>query len=161
MSIPLDLMPLPTAPYDVRPDSMPLIIEECRTAIWRAKGNITEAAKILKVSSSRLRSFVSKSPYLTREANESREQLADKAEQIVAEALDDEDASRRDQMARFVLNSGFARQRGWGSGGGTKVNIQNNGGKVVVGWEDGTTFSPQAPETTSAYSGGKTIDHEA
>lgn len=150
-SLPIDLKPLPTMPYNVRPSELPLDIEECRTALWQSRGNITEAAKRLKVSSVRLRAFVRKSPYLSAEAEEAREQLADIAENVVYEALTDtEDKSRQDAMARFVL-LGPGKNRGYGSGA-PKVNINNQkGGQIVLAWGDGTQFQPDS---------GKVIDHE-
>jgi hypothetical protein len=155
---PSDLIPLPTMPYNVRPVELPLDIEECRTAIWRCKGNVSRAAELLKVPATRLRHFIKRSPYLERELRESLEQLADRAEEIVDEALnDEEDKGRRDQMARFVLGSQVARARGWGNGQaqpGMKIN-NTNGGVIVVQWEDGTKFDgkPQAE--------GPVIDHES
>jgi len=139
-------------PFDYRPDSLPLDIEECRTAIWRARGNITVAADILKVTSNRLRGFVSRSPYLSAELNEAKEQLKDLAEDTVYDALTDaDDKGRRDAMARFVLQ-GIGKDRGWGSGG-SKIQIDNSkGGTVIVGWADGTIFQPEAQE--------KVIDHD-
>lgn len=150
-ALPRDLIPLPTMPYDTRPDSLPLDIEECRTAIWRARGNITVAADILKITSHRLRGFVRKSPYLSAQLEEAKEQLKDIAEDVVYQALtDEEDKGRQDAMARFVLQ-GIGKDRGWGSGG-TKVQINNEkGGTVVVGWQDGTMFQPED---------SKVIDHE-
>jgi hypothetical protein len=128
---------------------LPLDIEECRTAIWKARGNVSRAAEFLKVPSTRLRYFVQKSPYLTRELRESLEIHVDRAEEIVDEALnDEEDKARRDQMARFVLGSQVARARGWGNGTaqpGMKIN-NANGGMIVVQWADGTQFNGQEIE---------------
>jgi hypothetical protein len=128
---------------------LPLDIEECRTAIWKARGNVSRAAEFLKVPSTRLRYFVGKSPYLTRELRESLEIHVDRAEEIVDEALnDEEDKARRDQMARFVLGSQVARARGWGNGTaqpGMKIN-NANGGMIVVQWADGTQFNGQEIE---------------
>lgn len=148
--IPLDLIPLPTMPYSKRPDEMPLDIEECRTAIWYTKGNITQAASILKIPSERLRRFVQKSQYLSREVAEASEQLIDRAEQIVAEALDDEeDKGRRDGMAKFVLNSSRAKARGWGAGANPSVNVKNTaGGTILMSWADGTQFQPNEAAKT-------------
>jgi hypothetical protein len=142
---PNNLVPLPTMPYSERPVEMPLDVEECRTAIWKAKGNITRAAEYLKVPSTRLRNFVDKSAYLKRELRESLEIHVDRAEEIVDEALNDEDdKSRRDQMARFVLGSQVARQRGWGNGMAQPgMKIDNKGGTIVVQWADGTHFGGQ------------------
>lgn len=147
--LPNDLMPLPTTPYDERPTSLPLDVEECRTAIWRCRGNVTEAAKLLKTPSARLRRYVQGSQYLQREVEEAREQLLDNAEDIAYEALTDEvDAGRRDSMARFVLGN-LGKRRGYGTGG-TSVSISNAKGPISITWGDGTSLAPDA----------KTIDHE-
>lgn len=148
---PDDLIALPSMPWNERPLELPLDIEECRTAIWRAKGNITKAAEILKITSGRLRRFVQSSPRLTMELNESREQLADRAEEIVAEALEDvDDPQRQDQMARYVLSS-QGKARGWGNGNGGGVKINNNGGTIHVSWGDGSAITQNEP---------KVIEHE-
>jgi hypothetical protein len=120
--------------------------EECRTALWIVRGNITEAAKLLKVTSLRLRQFINKSPYLLSEMQEAKDQIVDLAESVVFEALTDEDdKGRKDTMARFVLGS-QGKSRGWGhavSAGG--VNIKNGqGGTIIVQWADGQTFGEAA-----------------
>lgn len=140
-------------PYDQRPDQLPLDIEECRTALWRCRGNITKAAQLLKTSSQRLRNFVKRSPYLSAEAQEATEQLVDLAEDQIYDALmDDVDKGRADAAAKFVL-MGPGRSRGYGSGG-SKVTVNNSqGGTVIVGWADGTTFNPEGQDT-------KVIEHE-
>lgn len=132
---------------------MPLTIEECRTAIWRANGNITGAAKLLKVPSLRLRNYVRKSPFLSAEVEEAAEQLVDKAEQIIAEALDDtEDKGRQDSAARLVLQS-RGKGRGWGTSSSVTVNtgaVTNN--NMVIQWGDGSNINDQQQ--------GAVIDHE-
>lgn len=145
--IPGDLVALPTMPYNERPAELPLDVEECRTAIWMASGNISEAAKLLKVSSIRLRSFVKKSPYLSAELQESADRLVDIAEGNVLNALTDElDPSRRDTMSRFVLTN-IGKHRGWGSNGAGNVNIKNSaGGTIVVQWADGTAIGGETAD---------------
>lgn len=146
-NVPGDLVALPTMPYNERPPELPLDIEECRTAIWMASGNITEAAKLLKTTSIRMRAFVKKSPYLTSELAESSERMVDIAESNVLNALTDElDPSRRDTMSRFVL-SNIGKGRGWGTGA-SAVNIKNaGGGTIIVQWADGTSFSNSDTKT--------------
>ena len=148
---PSDLVALPTMPYSERPAELPLDTEECRTALWMAAGNITEAAKLLKITSIRLRNFVKKSAYLTAEMQEAADRLVDIAESNVKEALTDPlDASRRDTMSRFVL-SNIGRARGWGSGNSAGVNVKNTaGGTIIVQWADGTQFS----DKDSTFGGG-------
>lgn len=151
---PQDLVPLPTQPWDERPEDIPLDIEEVRTALWRHRGNISDAARVLKVKSGRLRNFVKKSPYLSREQEEAREMLADLAESVAYEALTDEDPARKDSMARFVLNSRIGRERGYGTGAGASVNIKGpSGSRLVISWEDGSEVSGNGDDA-------KVIDQE-
>jgi hypothetical protein len=152
--IPNDLAALPTMPYSERPIELPLDVEECRTAIWMASGNITEAAKLLKITSIRLRAFVKKSPYLSAEMQEAADRLVDIAESNVYNALTDElDPSRRDTMSRFVLTN-IGKHRGWGTGGGAGVSIKNAaGGTIVVQWADGTSFGSEPAEEMKTIEG--------
>ena len=145
--IPGDLVALPTMPYSERPLELPLDVEECRTAIWMAAGNITEAAKLIKVTSIRLRNFVKKSAYLTSEMQEASERMVDIAEQNVKEALTDPlDAARRDTMSRFVL-SNIGRARGWGTTSTGGVSVKNSaGGTIIVQWADGTQLGAKPDE---------------
>jgi len=147
--IPSDLVALPTMPYNERPTELPLDVEECRTAIWMASGNVSEAAKLLKTSSIRLRNFVKKSPYLSAELQESADRLVDIAESNVLDALTDElDPSRRDTMSRFVLTN-IGKAKGWGSGATGSVNIKNSaGGTIVVQWADGTQLGSNEDDRT-------------
>lgn len=140
-------------PYDVRPDALPLDIEECRTALWMYRGNVTKAAARIKVSANRLRNFIKGSKRLTEEVLEAREQLVDIAEDVAYEALTDEvDASRRDQMARYVMTN-LGRERGYGTNGnGVTLNLPK--GNLKVAWADGSSLSvSQEPEA-------KVIEHE-
>jgi hypothetical protein len=140
-------------PYNQRPAELPLVIEECRTALWRCRGNVTKAAEMLKIPSKRLRDFVKKSAYLSAEVQEATEQLVDLAQDVVYEALiDTEDKGRQDSMAKFVL-TGPGKARGFGTGAPT-INVKSSGGgTVIVGWQDGTMFNPE-PQAA------KVIDHE-
>jgi hypothetical protein len=141
VDFPRDLQPIPTQPWSERPDSLPLQIEEVRTALWLESGSIPKAAIRLKVTSHRLRRFISNSPRLLAEQNEAREQLADKAEENVKEALfDDKDAARRDSMSKYVLSS-LGRLRGYGTGPGKQININSEGGNILIQWADGTSVS--------------------
>jgi hypothetical protein len=157
--VPNDLVALPTMPYSERPIELPLDIEECRTAIWMASGNITEAAKLLKITSLRLRTFIKKSPYLTAEMQEAADRLVDIAESNVYDALTDElDPSRRDTMSRFVLTN-IGKHRGWGSTGQGGVTVKNSaGGTIVVQWADGSTFGSEDSQLKEVE--GRVIDND-
>jgi hypothetical protein len=127
-------------PYSERPSELPLDIEECRTALWKSRGNISTAAAVLKVTPQRLRSFVKNSPRLLAEQEEAREQLVDKAEDVAYAALDDaSDPSRQDQMARYVMTN-LGRSRGYSSGGsGVSLNLPK--GNLIISWADGTPLN--------------------
>lgn len=121
-------------PYPERPTELPLDTEECRTALWRTRGNISDAATLLKVNSARLRKFIKSSPYLSSELEESKEQLLDIAEGVVHDALTDtEDTTRQDQMARYILSS-QGKSRGWGTGNNTSNTVNFN--NFTVSWQD-------------------------
>lgn len=155
-SVPSDLVSLPTMPYSERPSELPLDPEECRTALWMSSGNVTEAAKLIKVTSIRLRNFIKKSPYLTAEMQEAADRIVDIAESNVLDALTDEqDPSRRDTMSRFVLTN-IGKARGWGSGNSPNVNIKNAGGTIIVQWADGSQFDSNEAETIE----GEVVNNE-
>jgi len=146
-SIPSDLVALPTMPYSERPSDLPLDPEECRTALWMSSGNVTEAAKLLKCTSIRLRSFVKKSAYLTAEMQEAADRMVDIAESNVLDALTDEqDPSRRDTMSRFVLTN-IGKSKGWGQTTAAGISVKNSaGGTIVVQWATGETFGHPSEE---------------
>lgn len=139
-------------PWDSRPDALPLDVEECRTALWRCQGNVTKAAQMLKVNPSRLRRFVANSPRLSEEIVEAQDQLLDKAEENVAEALEDvEDKQRRDNMSRFVIQQLGAR-RGYGpKGNGITLHANGKSGTFKISWGDGEDFNDD---------GSRTIEHD-
>lgn len=143
MDMPGDLLPIPTQPWDERPDSLPLVHEEVRTALWLEQGNVAKAAARLKVAPYRLRNFINSSPRLLAEQTEAREQLADRAEEVVKEALFDPlDTARRDGMAKYVLSS-IGRNRGFGTGPGKQININSQGGNILIQWADGSPLTPE------------------
>jgi hypothetical protein len=129
--LPNDLSPLPTVPWEERPDHVPLDQEEVRTALWLNDGNVSTAANQLKVTSRRLRAFIGSSPYLLGEAQEAREQLVDRAEDIVREALESE-PTRADPMARYVLSS-LGRTRGFGTQSNPSLKVDSSG-PILIQW---------------------------
>lgn len=147
--IPDNLTTLPTMPYPERPDDLPLDIEECRTALWLCKGNITDAAAMLKVRSSRLRSFVKASPYLQRETEEATERLKDKAMKVIAEGLDDD--NERYTMARFVAKE-------LGAVGQKAVAKEMPAGRIVFEWSDGTSFDPNRARSDATVIEGELVN---
>ena len=154
--LPVNLIPLPTMPWDVRPDSLPLTVEEVRTALWCNEGNISRAASMLKVDSARLRRYIAASPRLSAEKEEARHQVLDRAEEVMVEALNDsEDAVRRDSMAKFALTN-LGKDRGYGNKGIGGVTINNTkGGTIQVSWGDGSSITGSDEEESA----GPVIEH--
>jgi hypothetical protein len=131
--LPSDLTALPTAPWAERPEELPLDTEECRTALWLCQGNISDAAEMLKVKSSRLRNFVKGSEYLIRELSEAAEVIKDIAEKNVVEALTDKgDSGRKDSMTRWFLER-KAKDRGYGNAGSAKMGGLK--GNITISWD--------------------------
>jgi hypothetical protein len=99
---------------------------------------------------------VVKSPYLSAEMQEAKEQLVDIAEDVVFDALtDEEDKGRKDTMARYVLSS-QGKPRGWGTAQ-AGISVKNShGGTIIVQWADGTSFGEQEAEPDSPT----VIEHE-
>jgi hypothetical protein len=107
---------------------------EIKPILESVHGNIAECAAILGISSLRLRAYVQAKPELRAILAECREQLADKAEDVVREALyDPHDAYRRDRMAMFVLNSALGKTPGYGTGAKNTAEIRPRGA-MVVSW---------------------------
>lgn len=134
---PTDLVPLPTSPWDERPASIPLDVEECRTALWLESGNVSNAAKRLKVSPERLRKFTNASARLTEVIHEARQQMVDLAEANIMDALmEAEDYTRRDSMSKFVLTT-LGKERGFTTSTSLVVKNKLPTGPIEFSWLEG------------------------
>ena len=63
---PDEFVPLPYFPWDTRPESLPLDVDECATAIFLSNGDHDTAAKLLKVDRRQLKAVIRRSPGLQR-----------------------------------------------------------------------------------------------
>jgi hypothetical protein len=137
-SLPADLQPLAihvAQPYA----TLPLDVQQARSAIWYASGNIKRAADLLGVSAPRLLNFVKKDPYLERERSNAADLLVDQAEGIVQDSLDDPNTAL--ESARWVLERRGA-ERGWNSPikptvnpAGVSFGGAGTSGKLAIQWE--------------------------
>ena len=128
-----------------------------RRVIFRSDGNVTKAAKILKVSSSDLRRLTWRHPTLIMDALERVHCMIDKAESKLREALDGDHAERSLRAALFILShNDVARERGWGRhGGGDRYDAPPPAAApTAVIWGDGSRIYrpplPSAPEARRA-----------
>jgi hypothetical protein len=92
-----------------------LDLERVRRALFKADGDVSRAAKSLKVKSSDLRRLTWRHPTLIMDALERAHRLVDKAEEKLREALDGDHRERSLRAATFILShSAAAREQGWG-----------------------------------------------
>jgi hypothetical protein len=94
-------------------------LDRVRRALFKFDGNITRAAKALKVRSAYLRRLTWRHPTLIMDALERVHRQIDKAERKLSEALDGDHKDRALAAAFFILRrSDAARERGWSRHGG-------------------------------------------
>ena len=81
-----------------------LDLDRVRRALFKADGNVTRAAKSLKVSSADLRRLTWRHPKLILDALENAHRLVDKAEENLLKALDGDhaDAGAKGEPVHFV-----------------------------------------------------------
>jgi hypothetical protein len=94
-------------------------LDRVRRALFRADGNVTKAAKSLKVSSADLRRLTWRHPKLIMDALERVHCMIDKAEENLRKALRGDHPDRALRASLFILShSSVARERGWYRHGG-------------------------------------------
>ena len=130
-------------------------LDRVRKALFRADGNVTVAAKSLKVSSSDLRRLTQRHPTLLLDALEMAHRQVDKAERKLSEALDGDHKDRALAAAFFVLrHSAAARERGWSRAGGGRDAWEPPppAAPILVQWAHETTggYRPLAPNVPEA-----------
>jgi hypothetical protein len=97
------------------PEETPLDQEEVRELLFEVDGDVTKAAKKLRVRPERLRAFVRACPALTRAIDETIEQAVDASISVMFDALRDEMSfQNRFYAAKEFLRSEAGRRRGFG-----------------------------------------------
>ena len=131
-----------------------LDFDRVRKALFRADGDVTRAAKSLKVKSADLRRLTWRHPKLIMDALERAHRLCDRAEAKLREALDDAKHDRSDRAAMFILShSAAARERGWGRhGGDAGYDALSPAVAINVIWPGGASggYRPLAPNVPEA-----------
>ena len=116
--------------------------EAAREALAEASGNVTEAAKTLKVEPARLRRMVEAMPRLKGVIDEAMEQGVDKAISVLQGALDDEMSfQNRFYAAKEFLRSAPGRKRGFGGGYEPAQAVEvtrTNAGVITLKWLEPT-----------------------
>ncbi len=135
-------------------------LDRVRRALFKADGNVTRAAKSLKVKSADLRRLTWRHPKLIMDAFEHAHRLVDKAESKLLEALDGDHAERALRASLFILShSAAARERGWSRHAGSDYDDlypRPAAAPTVVIWAGDAPgyrpLSPGVPEARAAAS---------
>lgn len=104
-----EFIPLPFYPFDERPASMLLELEECETAIHLAEGHIPKAAALLKVPQFKLDRMLRRHPRLQRIYEESCRLVGHRGAGEMIDALDSPNDRRREWAATKILASKACR----------------------------------------------------
>ena len=132
-----------------------LDFDRVRKAFFEADGNVTRAARVLKVPSADLRRLTQRHPKLVMDALELAHRRVDKAEAKLLEALDGDHVERSLRASLFILShSAAARERGWarhGGGTGDLYSPPPAATPTVVIWAgDAPGYRPLAPNVPEA-----------
>jgi hypothetical protein len=132
-----------------------LDFDRVRKALFKADGNVTVAAKALKVKSADLRRLAWRHPKLIMDALERVHREIDKAEAKLREALDGDHKDRALAAAFFILrHSAAARERGWSRAGSGRDAWEPPppAATVLVQWASETSggYRPLAPNVPEA-----------
>jgi hypothetical protein len=127
-------------------------LDRVRRALFKADGNVTRAAKSLKVKSADLRRLTWRHPKLIMDAFEHAHRLVDKAETKLLEALDGDHAERALRASLFILShSAAARERGWCRHSGVGYDDLPAAAPTVVIWAgDAPGYRPLSPGVPEA-----------
>ena len=134
-----EFLPLPYFPWEVRPSTMRLEVEECATALYLSSGVISEAAGRLRVHPLRLVRAIRLSERLGRLHGELVGLLNDKVHAEVIAAFRDEDSRRREWASMKVINSRQFQDHPLApnASGGLPSIAVGGPGRIVISWDDG------------------------
>ena len=138
----------PYYPYDRRPSTTPIDVEECATALYLAEGEIALAAQTLKVEPLRLVRVIRRSPRLTRLHQELVSLLNDKVHHEYARAFRDEDDRRREWAASKVSQTRQFQDHPLAPTTQSASPTLALGGpaKIIISWDDGPTTIEHDPD---------------
>jgi hypothetical protein len=127
-------------------------LDRVRRVLFKHDGNVTKAAKALKVSSSDLRRLTWRHPTLVMDALERAHRMIDKAEERLREALYGDHPERSLRAATFILShSRAARERGWGRSSAGLYDDPRPSVTIVARWEgDPPGYQPPLPAVPEA-----------
>lgn len=136
-----EFLPLPYYPYDKRPSTTSIDVEEAATALYLAEGEISVAAATLKVEPLRLMRVIRRSPRLQRLHAELISLLNDKVHHEYKRAFDDEDSRRREWAASKVSQTRQFQDHPLAPSTQSAPPALTLGGpaKIIISWDDAPT----------------------
>lgn len=100
-----EFIPLPHYPWDERPPNLALDPDECATALHICKGDIHNAAALLRIPAHKLNREILRHPRLTRVIQEALSLVVSRASSEYIRALDDPGDRRREWGAQNIMRS--------------------------------------------------------
>jgi hypothetical protein len=126
----------PLIPRIIPSSCADLDLNKAYRALLKHHGNVSAAARTLKVPAHDLRLLTRALPELIEAAMEAEEQALDEAEAVLRAALKHLDAGRRLEAAGHILRtSPAARRRGW-RGTGVVTELDEPDHPVAIKWRE-------------------------
>jgi hypothetical protein len=138
-----EFLPLPHFPYDERPATTPLEIEECATALYLAQGDTDAAAGRLKVHPLRLQRTIDRSPRLQRLHGELIALLNNRVLREYKAAFEDEDSRRREWASSKLAQTAQFQSHPLAPARQDAPQLTLAGPtRIVISWDDGSDLGP-------------------
>jgi hypothetical protein len=146
-----EFLPLPYFPWDERPATSLLDVEECATALYLEGGHLARAASRLKIDELRLKRFIKRHPRLVRLQDELYGVYVDRAAGRVIDALSADDTRVQWAAALKILSTKAAASHPFSPNGdgSPSLTINNDNREIVFKWRT---------EPLPLEDGGKVID---
>lgn len=143
-----EFLPLPYYNWDQRPDTLPLDVDECATAIHLSDGDVLEAAALLKVPIIRLNRIIRHNPRLQRILEEALGVSLVRAAHVPLATLRDPNADRRQlewastKLLQSRLAQGHLLSPAPAAGIASNVVVDK---RIVVLWGNGEKIAEIGP----------------
>jgi hypothetical protein len=131
-----EFLPLPHYPYDSRPITVPIEIEEAATALYLTRGVIEDAAERLKVTPYKLAGVIDRSPRLIRLHRRLVALLNDKVHKEVVRAFDAEEDRRREWASARVIASDQFHSHPLAPRQPDAPSLTITPTRVIISWDD-------------------------
>jgi hypothetical protein len=134
-----EFLPLPHFPYDERPSTTPLDVEEAATALYLKEGDTDAAAARLKCHPLRLQRLIDHSPRLQRLHRELASLMNNRVLVEYKRAFEDEDSRRREWASSKLAGTQQFQSHPLAPRADSAPTLSLGGPtKIVISWDDGS-----------------------